>query len=229
MALGAIARGYDYFAITDHSHYLRDGRLAAQDEEVAALNERLAPFRILSGVEANIRADGSIDLSEEELALARLGDGVAPPSFDKAPTERVLAAMEHPYVDCIGHLTARKLNKRAPADIDSGACSSKRSRPGRFLEINGQPDRLDLRDVARPRGRRGGREDRALERRAFDCCARLPRSGARAGAPRLADEGAGREHAPVGAAREAEEEAVRLPRGRRGRTRLGGAVPRGGR
>jgi len=156
MALGAIARGYAYMAITDHSHRLREGRLAAQDAEVAALNERLAPFRILRGVEVNIRADGSLDLTDEELASRDWAVASLHTSFDKNPTERVLAALESPYVDCVGHLTARKINKRAPADVDVARVIARAVETGTFLEINGQPDRLDLRDAhARAAGEAG--------------------------------------------------------------------------
>jgi DNA polymerase (family 10) len=156
MALGAIARGYEYIAITDHSQRLRDGRMAAQDAEVAALNERLAPFRIMRGVEVNIRADGSIDLTEEELATRDWVVASLHTSFDKNPTERVLAAMESPYVDCIGHPTTRKINKRPAAELDIGRVIVKALETGTFLEINGQPDRLDLRDTnARAAGEAG--------------------------------------------------------------------------
>jgi DNA polymerase (family 10) len=156
MALGAIARGYDYMAITDHSHRLREGRLAAQDGEVAALNERLAPFRILRGVEVNIRADGAIDLTDDELATRDWVVASLHTSFDKNPTERILAAMESPYVDCIGHPTTRKINKRAPAELDLERVIQKALETGTFLEINGQPDRLDLRDSnARAAGEAG--------------------------------------------------------------------------
>jgi DNA polymerase (family 10) len=156
MALGAVARGYAYMAITDHSQRLREGRMAAQDAEVAALNERLAPFRILLGVEVNIRADGSIDMTEEELATRDWVMASLHTSFDKNPTERILAAMEHPYVDCIGHPTTRKINKRLPADVDIDRVIAKALETGTFLEINGQPDRLDLRDSnARAAGEAG--------------------------------------------------------------------------
>src|SRR5437763_271636 len=64
-----------------------------------------------------------------------------------SPTERVLAAMEHPYVDCIGHLTGRKISRRGPMDIDIGRVIEGALATGTFLEINSQPDRLDLRDV----------------------------------------------------------------------------------
>jgi DNA polymerase (family 10) len=156
MALGAVARGYAYMAITDHSQRLREGRMAAQDAEIAALSERLAPFRILHGVEVNIRADGAIDMSEEELATRDWVMASLHTSFDKNPTERLLAAMEHPYVDCIGHPTTRKINKRLPADVDIDRVIAKALETGTFLEINGQPDRLDLRDTnARAAGEAG--------------------------------------------------------------------------
>ena len=77
-------------------------------------------------------------------------------SFDKSPTERILAAMEHPYVDCIGHPTTRKINKRPPAELDIDRVIAKALETGTFLELNGQPDRLDLRDTnARAAGEAG--------------------------------------------------------------------------
>jgi len=130
--------------------------MAAQDEAVARLNEQLAPFTILRGVEVNIRADGSLDLTDEELASRDWVVASLHTSFDRDPTERVMAAMESPHVDCIGHLTARKINKRAPADVDVARVIAKALETGTFLEINGQPDRLDLRDThARAAGEAG--------------------------------------------------------------------------
>jgi DNA polymerase (family X) len=156
MALAAIARGYAHMAITDHSQRLREGRLAAYDEEVARLNEKLAPFRILRGVEVNIRADGGLDMTPEELASRDWVVASLHTSFDKSPTERVLAAMESPHVDCIGHLTARKINRRPAADVDVERVLAAAVATGTFLEINGQPDRLDLRDAnARAAGEAG--------------------------------------------------------------------------
>ena len=66
MALAARGRGYRFLVVTDHSHYLREGRLHAQWEEIAAVDERLRPFRVLRGVEANIRVDGSVDVPDDE-------------------------------------------------------------------------------------------------------------------------------------------------------------------
>ena len=147
MALAAQARGYEYLAVTDHSHYLREGRLETQWREIDALNQRLRPFRLLRGIEVNIRVDASIDVADEILAecdwvVASLHTG-----FDRSPTERVLAAMENPHVDCIGHLTARKINTRGSADVDLERVIEQALATGTFLEINSQPDRLDLRDA----------------------------------------------------------------------------------
>jgi DNA polymerase (family 10) len=156
MAEAAQARGYSYLAVTDHSHYLREGRLEAQNRELDALNERFRGFRLLKGIEVNIRADGSLDVDDATLAERDWVVASLHTAFERSPTERVLAAMENPHVDCIGHLTARKINRRGPADIDLdrvfvGALATKT-----FLEINSQPDRLDLRDAhARAAGEAG--------------------------------------------------------------------------
>jgi len=147
MVAAAAARGYDYYAITDHSHYLREGRLAAQLQEIEQVRERFPKLRILAGVEANIRSNGEVDVSAED--LARLDWVVA--SVHQAPhtrpTERVLEAMDNPYVDCIGHLTGRRIGKRGPREVDVERVIEKALETGVVLEINGQPDRLDLRDV----------------------------------------------------------------------------------
>jgi DNA polymerase (family X) len=147
MALAAKDRGYSYLAITDHSHYLREGRLDAQWQEIEALKARLKPFRLLRGIEVNIRADGTLDVPDETLASCEWVIASMHSAFDSSPTERVLAAMENPHVDCIGHLTGRKLNRRGPADVDVERAIEKALETRTFLEINSQPDRLDLRDV----------------------------------------------------------------------------------
>jgi DNA polymerase (family 10) len=156
MAAAAKSRGYSYLAVTDHSHYLREGRLEAQDRELEALNERLGRFRLLKGIEVNIRADGTLDVDDETLAGRDWVVASLHTAFDKNPTERVVASMENPNVDCIGHLTARKINRREPADIDLGRVFETALATNTFLEINSQPDRLDLRDAhARAAGEAG--------------------------------------------------------------------------
>jgi DNA polymerase (family 10) len=147
MAREAKRLGRTYIAVTDHSHYLRDGRLEAQSKEIDKVQKKLGRFKLLKGVEANIRADGSVDVDDALLAdrdwvMASIHSG-----FDKDLTERVLSAMDNPNVDCIGHLTGRKLNRREPADVDLERIVEKALETGTFLEINAQPDRLDLRDA----------------------------------------------------------------------------------
>ncbi|MBD0291582.1 MAG: PHP domain-containing protein, partial [Thermoleophilia bacterium] len=158
MARAAQARGYDYLAVTDHSHYLREGRFEAQTDVIEALNGQLAPFRILRGIEVNIAPDGSLDAPEEQLALCDWVIASLHRAFDVTPTERVLAAMEHPRVNCIGHPTARKIGRRAGAELDIERVVTKAVETGTALEINSQADRLDLRDVhARAAGEAGAR------------------------------------------------------------------------
>ena len=156
MVRAAIARGYEYYAITDHSHYLRDGRLEAQAEEIATLQRDVAPFRILRGVEVNIKADGTLDLPDEQLATLDWVVASVHASRQKNPLERVFAAMENPYVDCVGHLTGRKLNKRGPVEIDLERVFEKALETRTFIEMNSQPDRLDLRDVHARAAREAG-------------------------------------------------------------------------
>jgi DNA polymerase (family 10) len=158
MALAARARGYSYLAITDHSHYLREGKLEAQAEELAALNEGLKPFRLVRGIEANIRANGSLDVDDDVLAGLDWVVASIHAAFGTSPTERVVAAMENPHVDCIGHLTGRKINKRGPMDVHLERVFAAAVETDTAVEINSQPDRLDLRDAdARLAGERGAR------------------------------------------------------------------------
>jgi DNA polymerase (family 10) len=154
MVLAARARGYKYYAVTDHPR----GTLAEQDLEIDALNERLKPFKILKGIEVNIRIDGSLSLPDEVLAKRDWVMASLHAAFDRNPTERLLTAMENPHVDCIGHLTARKINIRPAANIDVERVVAKALETGTFFEINAQPNRLDLRDTqARLAGEAGVR------------------------------------------------------------------------
>jgi DNA polymerase (family X) len=147
MALEAKRLGRSYLAVTDHSHYLREGRLEAQNRELDAVQERLGRFKLVRGIEVNIRANGELDVDDETLVERDWVMASVHSAFDKDLTGRVLAAMENPHVDCIGHLTGRKLNRRAPADVNLEQIVEKALATGTFLEINAQPDRLDLRDA----------------------------------------------------------------------------------
>jgi DNA polymerase (family 10) len=154
MAEAARARGYAYLAITDHSASHGFGndvsakQLARRIEEIRAWNES-APrgFRLLAGSEVNIGTDGSLDYPDELLEELDWVVGSVHTSFnisEKAMSERVIAAMEHPYVDCIGHLTGRLLLRREPYAVDIERIAEAAARTGTMMEINGNPNRRDL-------------------------------------------------------------------------------------
>lgn len=151
MALAAKARGLRYIAVCDHARRLRGGRIDEQAAALAELDGRISGLRVLSGVEVDIRADGSLDLADADVEArdwvvasvhSGFGDG-----HDRL-TRRILAAIDHPAVDCIGHLTGRKLGRRASYALDLDVIFERAAVTGTCLEINGQPDRLDLRDVS---------------------------------------------------------------------------------
>jgi DNA polymerase (family 10) len=159
MVAGARALGHSYVAICDHAKRLKDGRLERQAEDIAALNEETSGLTILSGVEVDIRTDGSVDLTDEALAerdwvMASIHSGFDQPR-DRL-TGRLVSAMENPHIDCIGHPTGRKINRRDPYDVDFEALLEAALATGTFLEVNSQPDRLDLIDThARAAGEAG--------------------------------------------------------------------------
>jgi DNA polymerase (family X) len=154
MAEGARRRGYAYFAITDHSashgfgDHVSPRRLAKRIEEVRAWNQS-APrgFRLLAGSEVNIGIDGSLDYPNELLAELDWVVASVHTSFgisEKEMTERVITAIEHPLVDCIGHLTGRLLLRREPYAVDVPRIVEAAARTGTMMEINGNPNRRDL-------------------------------------------------------------------------------------
>ena len=148
MVLTAKSRGYRFLCITDHSHYLRDGRLEAQWREIDELNGRLPKsFRVYRGIEVNIRADGSLDVDDALLAELDWVVASVHTSFERSPTERIMGAMDNPHVDCIGHLTGRRLLKRDGAPVDVERVVAHAVETGTAVEINSQPDRLDMRDA----------------------------------------------------------------------------------
>ena len=156
MAVAALARGYDYLCITDHSHGLAIAhgltaeRLRAQRDDIATLNAELAPFRVLHGVEVEVRADGSLDLpvdalAELDLVVAAIHTGLR--QQREQLMRRAFAALRHPLVDILAHPTGRLIGERAGADLDMEALSAEAARTGTALEINGDPKRMDLRDI----------------------------------------------------------------------------------
>ena len=113
------------------------------------MNERVSGLTVLAGIEVDIRADGSLDFDDEALAerdwvMASIHSGFDGPR--ERLTDRITAAMENPHVDCIGHPTGRKINRRPPYELDLERVFEKAVETGTFLEINAQPDRLDLTD-----------------------------------------------------------------------------------
>jgi DNA polymerase (family X) len=153
MAEAARGRGYAYLAVTDHSASHGFGndvpaeRLRERIEGVRSLNAGRRGFRLLAGSEVNILPDGSLDY--EDALLAELDWVIASvhTSFqisERRMTERLLAAVEHPLVDCIGHLTGRLIGRRDPYDVDVERIVAAAARTGTMLEINGNPNRRDL-------------------------------------------------------------------------------------
>jgi putative hydrolase len=154
MAEAAAALGHDYLALTDHSprltvaHGLDPERLTRQLEVVETINDTMAPFRILTGIEVDILEDGSLD--QDPALLARL-DVVVASVHSKltmdAPemTRRMVKAIESPHTDILGHCTGRILvgRGRAPSRFDPGAVFDACARTGTAVEINSRPERLD--------------------------------------------------------------------------------------
>jgi DNA polymerase (family 10) len=165
MALAAKELGYQYVAITEHSggrgiaHGLDVERLRKQIAEVRALNERLEGIHVFSGIEVDIRADGSLDLPHEILAELDIVIGAVHSAMNQSEermTKRVLSAIENPDVDIIAHPTCRLLGEREPIAIDLEAVFQAAARNNKVLEINAMPDRLDLNDIHAFRARELG-------------------------------------------------------------------------
>jgi len=153
MAAAGRERGYAYMAITDHSashgfgDHVTAERLRQRIEEVRAWNEGVRGFRLLAGSEINIGMDGTLDYPDEVVEALDWVVASVHTSFaisEKAMTKRVLAAIENPLVDCIGHLTGRLIGRREPYGIDVEAVAEAAARTGTMLEINGNPNRRDL-------------------------------------------------------------------------------------
>jgi DNA polymerase (family 10) len=155
MVEGAAAFGHDYVAITDHATGpgmvggvgLDDEELREQQEAIREVAET-AEIDVFTGVEANIGEDGSLSVAED--VLADLDVVIASPhaSLDGDGTERLITAVEHPEVDIVGHPTGRLLNRRAGLDVDVAALAEVAADHDTILEINANPQRLDLRGRA---------------------------------------------------------------------------------
>ncbi len=152
MVEAAAAFGHDYITITDHATGpgmvggvgVSDADLARQLAEIRSVNET-APIEVFAGVEANIGMDGAI--SVDDAVLADLDCVIASPhsGLNEDGTDRLVAAINHPEVDIIGHPTGRLLNQRAGHEIDINRVTDAAAATDTALEINANPNRLDLR------------------------------------------------------------------------------------
>jgi DNA polymerase (family X) len=154
MARAARDRGYEYVAICDHTpavgavRGLTAGDVRRQGEEIAAANERLAPFRVLRAIECDILEDGRLDLPDDVLAeldwvQASVHGGQRMPRREM--TRRVEEALRNPYVRCLSHPTGRMITRRPENALDLEHTFAVAREEGVAVEVNGLPARLDLR------------------------------------------------------------------------------------
>ncbi len=156
MALAARERGYGYLAFTDHSathgfgNHVDPDALLARIEEVRELNERVEGIELLIGTETNVMPDGTVDYADDVLEQLDWVIASVHTAFgmgEKKMTDRMVAAIEHPLVDAIGHPTGRKIELRAPYEVDVERLIEAAARTQTMLEINAAPDRRDLNEV----------------------------------------------------------------------------------
>jgi DNA polymerase (family X) len=152
MALAARGAGYDYLAITDHSAVvgsdLSPGQLAEHIERIRAVT--VDGIEVLAGTEVNILPNGTLDYDDDVLVeldwvVASVHSSFRMPSEEM--TARIVAAIEHPLVDVIGHPSGRKIERRRPYTFDIERVIEAAARTGTMLEINASPDRRDLNEV----------------------------------------------------------------------------------
>ena len=165
MALAARALGYQYLGIADHSagrgiaHGLDTERLRQQILEIKKLNQRLGGIHIFSGMEVDIRADGSLDMPDElleELDVVTVAVHSGLNQAEEPMTRRIIQAIENPNVDVLAHPTCRLLPDREPVAVDMETVFQVAARTNTALEINAMPSRLDLKDTHACRARKLG-------------------------------------------------------------------------
>jgi DNA polymerase (family X) len=156
MAEAARAAGLEYIAITDHTQSLAmangldERRMLEHAARIHAIDAEGVGVRLLAGAECDIKADGSLDLDDECLAALDFVVASVHSGFtqDRAQmTDRLLRAIEHPYVDVLGHPTGRRILKRPPYPVDIEAVIGAAARHGVAMEINCQIERLDLNEA----------------------------------------------------------------------------------
>jgi DNA polymerase (family X) len=153
MVRGARERGLEYLAITDHSashgfgNHVSPEDLWRQVERVRALNATLEGFEVLIGTETNIGLDGMPDYPDDLLAELDWVIASVHTQFSMDMTERLVAAVEHPWIDAIGHPTGRKIETRPGYAVDMDRVIAAAAEAGTMLEINAAPDRRDLHEL----------------------------------------------------------------------------------
>lgn len=156
MVDAARSRGYEYIAITDHSKHLTVARgfdpvrLRKQMREIDKLNAATPGMRILKAIELDILVDGTLDLPDDVLSELDLVVAAVHYTFDLSrakQTKRILRALENPYVTILAHPSGRLIDEREPCDVDMEQVLRKAKDVGSFVELNAQPDRLDLIDT----------------------------------------------------------------------------------
>lgn len=165
MAEGALAKGYQYIAITDHSkrvtmaNGLDAKRLRAHWKEIEKVQKKVPDIQILKGIECDILEDGSMDLpddvlSEADWVIAVLHYGLKQPQ--EQINKRLLNAIRNPHVSILGHLSGRLIGKRPGADLNYGEILKAAADHGTMLEINAHPMRLDIDDIHAARAKELG-------------------------------------------------------------------------
>lgn len=153
MARAAAAMGLRYLTVTEHSAAaayaggLDEARVRLQWEEIARVQEAVPGVRLLRGLEVDILEDGALDLPDRLLAqldLVIASVHIRHGQDEEAMTARVLRALDHPCTDVLGHPTGRLLQKREPSPVNMAAVVERAARRGVLLEVNGNPDRMDL-------------------------------------------------------------------------------------
>ncbi|MBW1999493.1 MAG: DNA polymerase/3'-5' exonuclease PolX [Deltaproteobacteria bacterium] len=156
IAEAAVKRGYEYIAICDHSQSLgvarglTEERLSEQVREIEKLNRKLKKFKLLAGIEVDIRADGGLDLDEDILGNLDIVVAAVHSKFNmsaKEMTRRVIRAIENPIVHVIAHPTGRLIGKRDAYPLDMNRVFDACRANAKVLELNAHPERLDLSDI----------------------------------------------------------------------------------
>nr|MBA2349488.1 PHP domain-containing protein [Solirubrobacterales bacterium] len=150
MTLAAREQGLEYIVITDHSathgfgNHVTPDELRRQIERVREVNARVEGIEVLIGTEANIGTDGLPDYDDDLLAELDWVVGSIHTAFGTDPTRRLITACEHPWIDCLGHPTGRKIEARPAYDVDMEQVIAAAVRTGTMIEINSAPDRRDM-------------------------------------------------------------------------------------